>query len=81
MAAQRPPVPDTGGVDIGTIGQLGSRGHIIGFHGVGTALTSSTPALIALHMRRKASKDHNDQPVPTNVGSDQGRPVDWMPKL
>jgi hypothetical protein len=78
------PAPSTGGVDLGSMGQL--DGRVVGLHAFTNLATDVTPALVAAHLRRKAAKDHNDKPASTTIGSDQGKPikdkppVSWIPE-
>jgi hypothetical protein len=73
------PAPSTGGVDLGSMGQL--DGRVVGLHAFTNLATDATPALVALHMRRKAAKDHNDRPVPSTIGANDGQPVKDKPPV
>jgi hypothetical protein len=77
-------MPDTGGVDLGPMGQL--EGRIVGLHAFTSGLTDLAPAAALWHMKRKAAKDHNDRPVGQTIGSHDGQPVkdkppvSWIPE-
>jgi hypothetical protein len=64
--------PDTGGVDIGTWGQVG--GSIAGFDPA-TKFATRTPEWQELRRQyqAQAGKDYNDQPFAPTVGSDNGQ--------
>jgi hypothetical protein len=75
--------PDTGGVDIGYMSQVG--GSIPGFQ-TAVRLAGRGPEWQELgrpYQARLPAKDYNDQPASFTVGSDQGRPVmdagSWAP--
>jgi hypothetical protein len=64
--------PDTGGVDIGTWGQVG--GSIAGFD-TATRFASRTPEWQELYRQHQnlAGKDFNDSGFAPTVGSDNGQ--------
>lgn len=65
--------PDTGGVDLGPMGNVGGT-----IPGLSTAIrvASRTPELTELGRQWQAAKDYNDSAVPFLAGSSNGgRPV------
>jgi hypothetical protein len=67
---------DTGGIDLGPIGQLGSRGGG-GLPGLNWAMktASRTPEWKAVYSQARPGKDFNDSAVPVLAGSHQGGAV------
>ncbi len=65
-------MPDTGGVNIGPIGQL--EGQILGLSTV-MRHASKTPEYAELGRQLRAAKDYNDAPVARTVGSTAGKRV------
>ena len=64
--------PDTGGADIGPMGNVG--GSIPGFSTL-YKTASRTPEWSELGRQWKAAKNFNDAPVPWLAGSTEGSPV------
>lgn len=74
--------PSTGGIDLGPMGQV--HGQMPGLRGVTTVAADLGPALAFGWLKRKAAKEHNDQPGATTVGTQEGNvvkepPVNWTP--
>jgi hypothetical protein len=68
--------PDTGGVDIGTWGQIGGR--IPGLHAIASAASDVGPLAVWRMQQRKAAKGFDDRPEANSVGSDNGQIVKSM---
>jgi len=77
------PVPH----DIGPVGRI--EGRIVGLHAMGNLVADAGPLaaekmLRTRALKKKAAKDHNDQPVSSTVGTELGKPVrdvSWIPQV
>ena len=64
---------DTGGVDLGTMGQV--HGHLPGLSQIADVAAVGGSVLAERALRPKPGKDFNDAPVDPTVGTHQGQKV------
>ena len=70
--------PDTGGADLGHMGNVGGR--MPGLKAATTVAADLAPALAVGWLKRKAAKDYNDQPADKTVGTELGNAVREAPE-